>query len=311
MYNEAMRLLIALVFATPMLVFAAEPVSFATSPLWLSTTHTTEGTGVRVQTVVMKSGDEDVSGSVTFYADGKTIGTTDFSLPSSVGGVVVSTAWAPTKGVHSISAKITKATRSHDGKEENIAVSEELRASDKLIVDPDNDRDGISDAMDPDDDNDGVSDIEEKKNGTDPLIKNVPKAPEQAAAVSMASTSDMVSKATDIAKTTGFSIFDKTETFRTSAGDYFQTKLDEAVIARAKKIASATTTPADDNKIIVAQPKSIADQLKDTSGMLEGVKVQLFKILTFIFKSIYAFYIVLIFLILWILRKIWKRYSLD
>lgn len=288
---------------------SAESVSFASNPIWLSDASVTEGTPVQVSTVITKQSDEAISGTVTFYAGEAVIGISDFSLTKNVGGVVVAVSWVPSRGTHGISAKITRAVVSRAGTEESLPISGEVKAKETLIVAPDNDRDAIADANDTDDDNDGIADADETRNGTDPLTKEAAPAPQVAGA---ATSSGALGKATDIAKNTGALIFAETEELRNSAADYFDAKLAETEAARkAKQEAAKPNDGADLGKLLVAEPKSLTDQVKDTSGLLEGIKMQAYKMLSFIFGNIYAFYIVLIFIVLWILRKIWKRFSLD
>ena len=50
--------------------------------------------------------------------------------------------------------------------------SEEVNVSVPVKIQRDTDGDGIPDVTDPDDDNDGISDEDEKRNGTDPKVKN-------------------------------------------------------------------------------------------------------------------------------------------
>ena len=293
------------VFCVACVASAAE-VSFVSNPLWLSTTKTTEGESVQASTVITKQGAEAISGTVTFYANGKELGATDFSLSSGVGGVVVALSFVPEKGTSAVSAKITHAVVG----DEAITVTGEAKAGVTLVVEPDNDRDKIADATDPDDDNDGISDADEKKNGTDPLKKEVVQSAAPSVAGATTSTGDFVGQATSVAKNTGSLLFAKTEGFRLSAGDYFDTKIAEAeAVRKAKQAAAGEEMDLDER--LVAGPKPFMEQLKDTSGLFEGIKIQAYKVLAFIFGNVYAFYIVIILFVLWLLRKVWRRHSLD
>lgn len=281
------------VFCSVCFVNADEAVSFATSPLWLSSTHVTEGMNVQISTVVMKKDADSAMGTVTFFAAGKTIGSADFSLSNSVGGAVVAVSWVPEKGKHAISAKISKVTISREGKEQTLAVAEELKSTETLTVDPDNDRDGITDPTDQDDDNDGIPDAQEIKDGTNPLVKEVAKAAPAVAGAATTSVSGIVDQATDIAKSTGNSVFETTESLREKGKSYFDAK----VAAQGNVASFASTTNS--------------DIMKNPSGILATAKNYVFKAGAFIFGNIYVFYIVLILFAMWILRKIWRRYSLD
>ena len=279
------------VFCCALYVHADELVSFATSPLWLSSTHVTEGRSVTISTVVMKKDAESAQGTVTFFADGTVVGSADFSLSSDVGGAVVAVSTVPSKGTHKISAKISKVTVTQGGKEQTIAVAEEIKSAETLVVDPDNDRDGIPDATDPDDDNDGVPDSVEIKNGTNPFVADAPAAAPAVAGAATTSVSGIVDKATDIAKSTGANVFQTTESLRAKGKDYFDAKSKGGVSG-----FGSTTN---------------ADLLKNPTGILETAKSYAYKTGAFVFGNIYVFYLILILFVLWLLRRIWRRYSLD
>ncbi len=280
-----------LVFCCALYVHADELVSFATAPLWLSSTHITEGKSVQVSTVVMKKDAESAHGTVTFFADSAVIGSADFSLSSDVGGAVVAVSTVPAKGSHKISAKISKVTVMQGGKEQTIAIAEEIKSSETLVVDPDNDRDGIPDATDPDDDNDGVPDSVEIKNGTNPFVADAPVAAPAVAGAATTNANGYVDQATNIAKSTGSNVFQTTESLRAKGKDYFDAK------SKGDVSGFGSTTNA--------------DILKNPSGILAAAKSYAYKAGSFVFGNIYAFYLILILFVLWLLRKIWRRYSLD
>ncbi len=267
-------------------------VSFVSNPLWLSGSHVTEGVTVQASTVITKQSAESVQGTVTFYSNGTSIGTSDFTLPSSVGGVVVAVSWAPEKGTHLISAKVTRAVA---GNSQDLNVSEEVKAKETLTVDADTDRDGISDTNDADDDNDGISDVDEKKNGTDPLKKEG--AMPSVAGAATTSASGLVTQAKNIAGPIGESVVETTEGWREKGKKFFEGK----VAGASNTEGFASTTNAD----FVNNPK------EGVMGIWEMIKHYAYKAGSFIFGNVYAFYIFFILLILWIIRKIWRRYSLD
>jgi hypothetical protein len=276
----------------------AQEVSFVSNPVWLSSTKTTEGESVQASTVVTKQGVEAISGTVTFYANGKSLGTSDFSLPAGVGGVVLALTFVPEPGSYSVSAKITKAVSGG----EVLEVVGEAKASGSLVVEADNDRDKIADAADSDDDNDGVSDADEKKAGTDPLKKEVAQSvpvPQVAGASAIA----------DQAKAAGGVVFERAEDFRTDSAAYLERKIKEEEAARSLK--KQETVLEEDLDATLVHPKSFTEQISDTSGILEGVKIQAYKAAHFVFDNVYVFYLVIIAFILWLLRKIWRRYSLN
>jgi hypothetical protein len=270
-------------------------VGFVSNPLWLSSSHVTEGVTVQASTVITKRDVEKVDGTVTFYSNGKEIGASDFSLPSSTYGVVVAVSWVPSQGTHLVSAKVTRAVAG----EKDVNVAEEVKAKETLSVDPDNDRDRIADAKDDDDDNDGVTDADEKKKGTDPMTKDASAQAGASPAVAGASTSPsaLVEQAKDIAGPVGETVFETTEGWREKGKEYFNGKV--AGNTNTKGFASTT------NKDLVSNPK------EGVMGIWEMVQAYFYEAGAFVFGNVYAFYIFFILLILWILRKIWRKYSLD
>lgn len=271
----------------PASVHAVASVSFATSPLWLSAARIVVGKSVTISTAVMKVGDEKVTGGVTFYANEKQIGFSDFSLGAHTYGAVASVSWVPAPGTYNISAKITRAVITRDGKEEALVVSTEVKSSEALVVLLDIDGDGIPNMDDPDDDNDGISDDDERRGGTNPLVKDAPPK-SQVAGVSTSTTSDILALTGDAAQSLGSSLFDRSENLRKKGGAYVGNKLMEW------QAATGTATSS-----------------KDIDWWWSGLKLYGLHILSFFLNNIYAFYIALIFIVLWIIRKIWRRYSID
>lgn len=281
----------------------AQEVSFVSNPVWLSTERATEGETVIASTVITKSGTDVMKGTVEFFANGTSIGTADFSLPSDVGGAVASVTFVPTKGTHAVSVKISRAVVVRADGEVPVSVTAEAKAE-TLTIEPDNDRDRINDANDPDDDNDGVSDADETTAGTDPKKKPDTPAPAVAGAASTSLTG-----VAETAKTVGATVFAQTETLRNSMANYFDMKIDEAEKEKAAKQAAAEEMPDIEEKLI--NPKPITEQIKDTSGFLERFKIQFYSIGKFFTDNVFAFYGVGVFIILMVLRKLWRRHSLD
>jgi hypothetical protein len=271
-------------------VVNAETVSFAKNPLWLSSTRVTEGKTVQISTVVMKADVESAQGTVFFLANGKEIGSADFSLSESVGGAVVAVGWAAEKGSHAVSAKISAVKVVRNGKEETLPASGEIKSAEALTVDADNDRDGVSDANDADDDNDGISDSEETKNGTDPFKKEVTPT---VAGMSTTSVSGIVKEAKDIAGPIGETVLSTTEGWREKGKEFFEGKV--AGASNTQGFASTTN----------------ADIKNNPMGIFEMVKHYVYKGGSFVFGNVYAFYLIGIGFILLGIRKIWRRYSMD
>src|SRR3989344_1439035 len=214
----------------PFVVQAADSsLSFATTPLWLSSSHIMEGRSVHISTVVMKTGNDSISGTIIFYADTLAIGSAAFSLP----------------------------------------------AASVLTVDADANHNGISDAKEP-------------QSSGSASAGNAPTHP-QVAGVSTttdatSTASDLIAGATQSAQSLGSALYKKTEQFRAMGADYSKKKLATAEYTEA-------TTPS--------------------MWSWGEIKIMGLKTLSFFFDNIYAFYIVLIFIVLWLIRKVWRRYSLD
>ena len=260
----------------PFVVQAADSsLSFATTPLWLSSSHIMEGRSVHISTVVMKTGNDSISGTIIFYADTLAIGSAAFSLPSTSGGTVIDISWTPPKGAYRISAKIVHPKRIVDGKEEALEIANASTAASVLTVDADANHNGISDAKEP-------------QSSGSASAGNAPTHP-QVAGVSTttdatSTASDLIAGATQSAQSLGSALYKKTEQFRAMGADYSK-----------KKLATADYTEA------------------TTPSMWSWgeIKIMGLKTLSFFFDNIYAFYIVLIFIVLWLIRKVWRRYSLD
>lgn len=300
-YNSAMQwikhlclfgLSFGIVLCTACYVNADEVVSFATEPLWLSQTRVTEGKTVQVSTVVRKGESERAQGTVTFMAGETQIGTADFSLSNDVGGAVVGISWVPTPGKHKLSARISSVTYERNGKSETITTLKPITALETLTVEPDNDRDGTPDPVDADDDNDGIPDATEIKNGTDPKKKEEAALPTQVAGVAT-STGDIVGDAQRMAQDTGNKVFQASERLREKGKAYFDTQI--AKQGTVSGFASSTN----------------AEIMSNPAGVLATAKSYALKAGSFVFGNVYAFYIFVIVFVLWVLRTIWRRYSLN
>lgn len=268
-------------------------VGFVSNPLWLSDTRVTEGVSVQVSTVLTKEDVTHAEGTVTFYSDRKEIGTADFSIPQTVGGVVVSVSFVPTNGAHVVTAKVTRAKAG----EKEVTIGTEVKAKETLTVEPDNDRDAIADATDDDDDNDGVNDTDEKAKGTDPKKNETSAAATPKVLGASTSPSAVIEQVKDVTGPIGETVFDTTEGWREKGKEFFDEK--SAKKPNVKGFASTT------NKDLVSNPK------EGVMGIWEMVEAYAYKAGAFVFGNVYAFYLFFLFLILWLLRKMWRRYSLD
>lgn len=241
--------------------YANADVAFVSNPLWLSASHVTEGESVQVSTVITKRDLEKVDGTVTFYADGSAIGTSDFSLPPNVAGVVVAVSWVPPVGTHTVSAKITRAVA---GGSQDLNIVGEVKSEESLVV-------------------------ERKERGetAEPAVRGA----------ATTSPSALVEQAKSFAGPVGEAVVETTEGWREKGKDYFEGK----VAGTSNVQGFASTSNAD----LVKNPK------EGVMGIWEMVQAYAFKAGAFIFGNVYAFYIFFIVLILWLLRKMWRKYSLN
>jgi len=147
-------------------------IGFVQDNIWYSKDPFFNGDKIRIYTAVLNSSQYDFKGILEFFAGGKSVGKSSFSLVS--GGFQVLWAdWTAEGGSRKIYANIVEAKISLPGGVEEVVVLENAKTGEiETFVDADTDKDGIGDKLDFDDDNDTISDVEETKKGTDPLVKN-------------------------------------------------------------------------------------------------------------------------------------------
>src|SRR3989344_553794 len=147
-------------------------IGFVQDNIWYSKDPFFNGDKIRIYTAVLNSSQYDFKGILEFFAGGKSVGKSSFSLVS--GGFQVLWAdWTAEGGSRKIYANIVEAKISLPGGVEEVVVLENAKTGEiETFVDTDSDKDGIGDKVDFDDDNDTISDVEETKQGTDPLVKN-------------------------------------------------------------------------------------------------------------------------------------------
>lgn len=109
------------------------PAGFVPTSVWLSRTELVSGADVRLYTVVYNSSQNALEGSVSFLIDGAEVGTAPFSLPTG-DSKILSTAWTPSEGIHSVSAKISSSLDSKT--KETRTLSSSTSASLSVTVAP-------------------------------------------------------------------------------------------------------------------------------------------------------------------------------
>lgn len=155
--------------------------------LWFSEEPIFAGEPTRIYIALRNNADDDLTGTVRFYADDVLIGTK--SISAIAGRLIeVWTDWTPAYGEHTISASLTKVQLHKIGEgSENAEVTSSL-AKGTVFVDYDTDKDATGNTEDTDDDNDGRSDVDEKTAGTDPLVANTPETPKASESTSEQTT---------------------------------------------------------------------------------------------------------------------------
>lgn len=155
------------------LASALTNAGFLQGGIWYSKDPFFAGETVRIYAALFNSGPDDISGTVEFFDNQKSIGVSDFFVERGGKFTQVWNDWKAAEGQHSIEAKIIKASLLRVGKPPiAVELAKQKTQSSSLSIQKDTDGDLIGNDSDPDDDNDGIPDIEEIKNGTDPLISN-------------------------------------------------------------------------------------------------------------------------------------------
>ncbi len=142
--------------------------------LWYSTEKIFADTPVRIYAAMRNNTGSDLTATVTFLDKNTQITSKEISA---LDGRIIETwaDWIPTYGEHTIKVILSNIRLNEiGGISRAVAVTSPL-AQNILFVDNDTDKDSIGDKEDTDDDNDGISDIDEKTQGTNPLVKNTPK----------------------------------------------------------------------------------------------------------------------------------------
>ncbi|MCF7815934.1 MAG: hypothetical protein K9M10_03115 [Candidatus Pacebacteria bacterium] len=145
--------------------------------IWYSSEPIFVGVPTRVYVAFRNNTQHDLTGTIRFTDNEKRIGSFEVSALS--GRLVEAWIdWTPTFGEHSLAASLSEAELHILGEGVSPLDITDIAIEETVPVDYDSDKDGIGDQIDNDDDNDGVSDVDEKINGTDPLIPEKKIAPE-------------------------------------------------------------------------------------------------------------------------------------
>ena len=176
------RAIIFSLFLAPVFAFAA-PLSnagFLQGGIWYSKDPFFAGETVRVYAAIFNSGNGDISGTVEFLDNQKSLGKSDFFVERGGKFSQVWIDWNVDKGRHSVEAIITKASLvGPGGVLTPVEIAQTKAQEDSRLVEEDTDKDQVGNSADADDDNDGVSDAEEIKKGANPLLADNPALPEE------------------------------------------------------------------------------------------------------------------------------------
>src|SRR3989344_3108550 len=141
-------------------------IGFIQDNIWYSKDPFFEDDKIRIYTTVFNGSQYDFKGTLEFWAGGKSIGKSSFSLISGAFQVLWAD-WVAEGGNKKIYANITEAKISLAGGTEETVVLENSKTGEiEVFVDLDTDKDGIGNKVDTDDDNYKVSDVVEQKQGT-------------------------------------------------------------------------------------------------------------------------------------------------
>ncbi|MDZ4231894.1 MAG: hypothetical protein U1C72_01430, partial [Candidatus Pacearchaeota archaeon] len=160
-------------FCFPLIGLAASlsNAGFLQGGIWYSKDPFFAGETVRVYAALFNSGSEDIAGSVEFFDNGYSLGTSDFFVEHSGKFAQVWVDWNTSEGEHLVEAIITEASAIRIGKEAvPIQLQQNVAQQSARRVQMDSDGDGIGNDDDIDDDNDGISDAQELLQGTNPLV---------------------------------------------------------------------------------------------------------------------------------------------
>lgn len=158
----------------PQLSFGAGVNAGFVQGMWYSDDTPLAEVVMRVYVAIRNNTNGDLSGTVTFYDNGKKVSAQ--SVTALDGRIIESwTDWKPTSGEHTLKAELTRATLSVVGSSTESVTVAVAAAQDTIFVDIDTDGDTIGNTNDTDDDNDGISDETETARGTDPLTSQTPK----------------------------------------------------------------------------------------------------------------------------------------
>ncbi len=271
---------------------AMTATGFIPGQIWYSKDPFVEGDSIRIYTAIWNNSTSPMSAKVEFYDKNVILGTRDVVVaPSNLEDVYVS--WKVTAGDHLISAKIISPSITTSGKKETISVSNNITEVDKRFVPV------------------VVKTVSgETATSTDVIKSQVDKA--------TSSITDMLPESISVPASEGVGVVDN---FRTNTFDQIsQAKVDtEKKIAEIKSAEGSTPSKTGENstsKNTGTKPSS-SDTNKVSSQKvgvdvatekpIAYIKLFFLSVLSFVFGSKLVFYSLIVLLIFFILRFIYRK----
>src|SRR3989344_7477079 len=110
----------------------------------------------------------------------------------------------------------------------------------------------------------------------------------------------------------GATAFNMIETFRLMVYEGATAKVGEIKEERQRETERLKAQVKDDanvDALITAQARPHVENVEDSSGIVEGLMMQVLSVVTFIFGQVFVFYPLIIVFIFWLIRMTWKRFN--
>jgi len=255
---------------------------FIPGQIWYSKDTINEGDTVKIYTAIWNNSASPLSAKVEFYDQNVILGTRDVVVPSQQ-LIDASVTWKVTAGDHSISAKIISPSVTVSGKKEIVTVNNVLTSVDRKFVPV------------------VLNTIEgQPATSTDILKSQIDKATASIDGIIPSAVSDPISKNVD-----------SIDSFRTDTlANITSTKVEaEKKIADLNKSDSNNKSTSVGEKVLAA--KNVTEKGKSIDNATEKpiayIKLFLFSVLLFIFGSKIVFYFLIILIIFFIIRGIYRK----
>lgn len=273
-YNKAMKkyflaLLLPLLFL-PTFVFAVSNSGFIPGQIWFSKDSLKEGEIVNIHTAVWNGEDSSISTKVEFYDKNTILGSRDVILtPLSLKDVSIS--WKVTQGEHIISAKITSSTITIDGKKENVALSTITTSNNKVFI-PVTVKDSDGNIV----------------SGQDKVQTQIQNTGDKISSMLPENVNSYISDS-----------FNSIEDFREKTSDKVSIIKDDTQVQ-----LDELNKQSKDSNIKITTKTNIDEATKKP---ITYIKLFIFSILSFVFSNKIAFYLILLFLVFYVLRFIFRK----